>query len=266
MEPFNISAEMTSLLDSLGAELPAFIRLQQETLENGPANDERIELYIYVCFLAFKNVNSIEHLEQAIRQAGRWTAGLGTDHSDLPRRVQILNFLSDWMIQLELISELDTKELGQATSPRRAHQKQNLAIKLFKKYEETGVLRTLNEAIDVMLQNLGLVGEHITPGMLSNFGVMLGTRFNRTGSMDDLNRAVEAVDIAVTATHQDHPDQANRLSNLGNQLKTRFHRTGSIDDTDRALSLHQEAWRCQTASPSARIESARLAALILASQ
>ncbi|TGJ72367.1 hypothetical protein EYR41_004266 [Orbilia oligospora] len=200
MEPFNISAEMTSLLDSLGAELPAFIRLQQETLENGPANDERIELYIY------------------------------------------------------------------ATSPRRAHQKQNLAIKLFKKYEETGVLRTLNEAIDVMLQNLGLVGEHITPGMLSNFGVMLGTRFNRTGSMDDLNRAVEAVDIAVTATHQDHPDQANRLSNLGNQLKTRFHRTGSIDDTDRALSLHQEAWRCQTASPSARIESARLAALILASQ
>ncbi|KAF3184829.1 hypothetical protein TWF225_005740 [Orbilia oligospora] len=200
MEPFNISAEMTSLLDSLGEELPAFIRLQQETLKNGPANDEQIELYIY------------------------------------------------------------------AISSQRAHQKQNLAIKLFKKYEETGVLGTLNEAIDVMLQNLGLVGEHITPGMLSNFGVMLGTRFNRTGSMDDLNRAVEAVDIAVTATHPDHPDQANRLSNLGNQLKTRFHRTGSIDDTDRALSLHQEAWRCQTASTSSRIESARLAALILASQ
>ncbi|KAF3175042.1 hypothetical protein TWF788_008514 [Orbilia oligospora] len=117
-----------------------------------------------------------------------------------------------------------------------------------------------------MLQSIDLVGEHITPGMLSNLGVMLGMRFKRTGSMDDLNRAVEAADKAVAATPQDHPDRAACLNNLGNWLGRRFDRTGSMDDLNRALSSYQEGWRCQTASPSIRITSARQAARILASQ
>ncbi|KAK6502499.1 hypothetical protein TWF506_003080 [Arthrobotrys conoides] len=237
MEPFNISAEMTSLLDNLGEELPAFVGLQQETLENGPANDEQIELYIYSCFLAFKNMKSMEHLEQAIRQAERWTTGIGTDHSDRLRRLQILDFLSAWMIQLEFVSELGTKEFGQAMRSQRVDRRQKVAIELFKKYEKTGILGTLNEGVDVMLQSIDLVGEHITPGMLSNFGVMLGTRFDRTGFMDDLNRAVEAADMAVTATPQDHPDRAACLNNLGNRLGTRFHRTDSTDDLNRVVEV-----------------------------
>ncbi|EGX53165.1 hypothetical protein AOL_s00006g543 [Orbilia oligospora ATCC 24927] len=200
MEPFNISAEMASLLDNLGEELPAFIGLQQETLKNGPANDEQIELYIYACFLAFKSMNSMEHLEQAIRQAERWTAELRTDYSDSSRKFEILDFLSAWMIQLEFISESNTKEFGRKFSSQRAYRKGNFARELFKRYQETGVLGTLNEAIDVMLQSLDLVGEYITALMLSNFGAMLGRRSERTGSIDDLNRAVNVGDMAVITT------------------------------------------------------------------
>ncbi|KAL8364968.1 hypothetical protein RB595_003992 [Gaeumannomyces hyphopodioides] len=79
------------------------------------------------------------------------------------------------------------------------------------------------------------------PSMLSNLGAMLGSllgrRFERTGSMDDLNRAVEVANMAVDATPQNHPDRAGRLNSLGNQLGRRFGRTGSMDDLNRAVEV-----------------------------
>ena len=74
-------------------------------------------------------------------------------------------------------------------------------------------------------------------GILSNFGAMLGRRFERTGSMDDLNRAVDIADMAVNITPQDHPDQAGYLNNLGNWLGRRFKRTGSMGDLNRAVDV-----------------------------
>ncbi|KJZ70854.1 hypothetical protein HIM_09768 [Hirsutella minnesotensis 3608] len=59
----------------------------------------------------------------------------------------------------------------------------------------------------------------------------------RTGSMDDLNRAVKVADMAVASTTQYHPDRAGRLSNLGRWLGRRFERTGSMDDLDRAVEV-----------------------------
>ncbi|KAI8649679.1 TPR domain-containing protein [Fusarium keratoplasticum] len=97
---------------------------------------------------------------------------------------------------------------------------------------------------------------------LNNLGNLLGRRFERTGSMDDLNRAIDVADMAVKATPQDHPNRANDLNraidignmavkatpqdhpnrstylnNLGNLLGRRFKRTGSIDDLNRAIDV-----------------------------
>ncbi|RYP55467.1 hypothetical protein DL770_010905 [Monosporascus sp. CRB-9-2] len=63
---------------------------------------------------------------------------------------------------------------------------------------------------------------------------MLGMRFERTGSIADLNRAVDVADMAVDSTPQDHPDRAGWLNNLGNLLSKRFKQTGSIADLNRA--------------------------------
>ena len=101
---------------------------------------------------------------------------------------------------------------------------------------------------------------------LRNLGIWLATRFERTGLMDDLDRAVDAANMAVDATPQDHPDRAGLLNNLGNWLGTRFGRTGSMDDIDHALLSYKGGWHCSTASPSIRIRSAREAAQILASR
>ncbi|KAL8367940.1 hypothetical protein RB599_003723 [Gaeumannomyces hyphopodioides] len=87
----------------------------------------------------------------------------------------------------------------------------------------------------------GLLSMEDSLSMLGNLGAMLGSllgrRFDRTGSMDDLNRAVEVTDMAVDATPQDHPDRAAILNNLGGWLGRRFDRTGSMDDLNRAVEV-----------------------------
>jgi methyl coenzyme M reductase subunit C-like uncharacterized protein (methanogenesis marker protein 7) len=88
-----------------------------------------------------------------------------------------------------------------------------------------------------MEQVIDMLREYITPHALSNLGAMLGRRFERTGSMDDLNRAVEVTNMAVDATPQDHPDRAACLNNLGSRLGTRFKRTGSIKDLNHAVDV-----------------------------
>jgi tetratricopeptide (TPR) repeat protein len=78
-------------------------------------------------------------------------------------------------------------------------------------------------------------------GRLNNLGNWLGTRFQRTDSMDDLNKAVDVSDMTVEATPQDHPDRASRLNNLGNRLGTRFEWTGSMDDLNKAIDVSDMA-------------------------
>lgn len=86
-----------------------------------------------------------------------------------------------------------------------------------------------------------ITAKYINPVMLNNFGIMLGIRFRRMGSLNDLNRAIEFVREAVDATPHDHPNRAARLSNLGSCLSIRSTQTASMDDLDRAVSVAREA-------------------------
>ncbi|KAG8413806.1 hypothetical protein J3459_012471 [Metarhizium acridum] len=107
---------------------------------------------------------------------------------------------------------------------------------------------------------------------LRSFAAMEEHRMNnsemsqRRLSMDDLNRAVDVVNMAVDATPKDHPDRAGRLNILGINLVRRFDRTGSMDDLNCALLCFKQGWACHTAPPSIRIHQARKAARIFASQ
>ena len=57
---------------------------------------------------------------------------------------------------------------------------------------------------------------------LSNLGIALLARFERTGDQADLDAAVGNLRAAVAATPAGHPNRAAYLSNLGNALQTRF--------------------------------------------
>jgi len=88
-----------------------------------------------------------------------------------------------------------------------------------------------------MEQVVDMVGEYISPDILSNLGSMLGTRFQRIGSIEDLNRTMDVANMAVDATPQDHPNRAIYLNNLGSWLGTQFKRIGSIEDFNHAVDI-----------------------------
>ncbi|KAL8369387.1 hypothetical protein RB599_010631 [Gaeumannomyces hyphopodioides] len=244
MEPFNIEAEMASSLDDMSEDdLRSFAGLHGD-----PANDLQIELYIYTHFLIFTRTRSTEHLEQAIQRTEGWIAVTAADHPDRARRLRILDMMSAEMSQRRLVFQ-DLMSMLSGISQGLTHNEASIQIgllsgqaaRLAEKYQHTGSVRDLNEAIRIMEQAIDMAGRYISPAMLSNLGVMLGTRFERTGSMNDLDRAVDVTTKAVDATPQNHPDRAGRLSNLGNWLGTRFERTGSMDDLDRGVDVATKA-------------------------
>lgn len=81
------------------------------------------------------------------------------------------------------------------------------------------------------------MGTQIVLLYLNNLGIWLGKRFERTGSMDDLKRAVKVTDMALNSTPQGHPDRASLLNSLGIRLARRFERTGSMGDLNRAIDV-----------------------------
>ena len=135
-------------------------------------------------------------------------------------------------------------------------------MQLARRFQNTGLVEDINNAIEIME---GLTEDnHITAAILNNYRVMIGLRFQRIGSMDDLNRAADVASQAVDITPRDHPDRVIYLNNLGNWLGTRFDRIGSIEDMDQQLLSYIAGWNCETSLLIVRIYTARRAADILA--
>lgn len=107
MELFRIDHEITVSLDSMDdEELCSFAELQED-----PASNEQIELYIYTCLFIFKRTRSTEQLEQAILRTEGWIAETAVDHPDRARRFHILDILVALISQHRLILEDDMPAL-----------------------------------------------------------------------------------------------------------------------------------------------------------
>jgi hypothetical protein len=108
METFHIEPEMaTSLHDMSDEELLPFAELQED-----PASDAQIELFIYTCFLIFTRTASTEYLERAIQRAEGWVAVTPVDDPDCARRSQILDTMLVRMYEHEHILEALSRLLG----------------------------------------------------------------------------------------------------------------------------------------------------------
>ena len=76
------------------------------------------------------------------------------------------------------------------------------------------------------------------PPYWNHFSSLLQIRFNRTGSLNDLNAAVIA---STYATFHNNSDRAEHLHNLSRTLQVRFMLMGSINDLDAAIEASTEA-------------------------
>lgn len=73
-------------------------------------------------------------------------------------------------------------------------------------------------------------------GCLNNLGGALQHQFERTGSLEDLGRMIEAREECLDVIQVDDPKRSMYLNNLGTALQSRFQETGSIDDLNVALN------------------------------
>ncbi|KAI2621937.1 CHAT domain-containing protein [Hypomontagnella submonticulosa] len=232
MELFDIEEEITCSLHNMNDK-----DLRDYSLVYEDSTDEKhIELQIYTCFLIFERTRSIEHLQQAVQLASRWSATLAIDHPDRTRRCQISDMMLAWKLQVSLMQEhimfSQSENTSRAFTSDATADPFHQAFLLFRSYEQDGVLDKLREAIRITTE---LVNENPLNSALGNLATMLVRLFERTHSMDDLDRAIEVTNTAVDLVPRGHPNENQCLSNLGAVLLARFKRLGSMEDLNRAI-------------------------------
>ncbi|KAF5331233.1 hypothetical protein D9611_013063 [Ephemerocybe angulata] len=124
-----------------------------------------------------------------------------------------------------------------------AAQLNNDAASLWRNFEQTGELPTLNDAISFVRQAVDLTpqGHADLPSRLSNLGGMLCRRFERTGELADLADAITLQQKGVKLTPRGHADLPAMLNNLGVSFTCRFERTGELSDIADAIAAQQKA-------------------------
>jgi tetratricopeptide (TPR) repeat protein len=114
-------------------------------------------------------------------------------------------------------------------------------------FEKLGDGANLDEAIAAFRKAAEVLRAKGRGGpILSNLGMALGLRYERTASMDDLTEAIEASEAAVTGTPREHTEFPRTQTALASLLGTRSARTGERTDLDRAIELAGEALELTT--------------------
>ncbi|OPB40489.1 hypothetical protein A0O28_0005680 [Trichoderma guizhouense] len=244
IEEFHIDAELLSSLHEASEEdLQALAELHED-----PANDDQIELYIYLCYLIFRKCSNKQSLEQAIQRAEGWAAATAASHPDHDRRHSIMDTLNAWGHQYRTYEEYVRAESVPSESRELGIDTPGLPIRLLKEvvrlkqsFQQTGRLECLNEAIEKMKLTISTAGEYTTPIMLCEFGYLLEKRFEQTGSTDDINKTISIFSNLYDATPHNDPFSVGYLNNLGTSLSNRAEQKGSIEDLNQSISILGEA-------------------------
>lgn len=144
----------------------------------------------------------------------------------------------------------------------------NLGTLLMKRYDRTGDQADLEEAIGLTRQAVGSaqLSDPDRSGCLATLGRQLHMRYELTSERTDLEEAIKVARQAVDLAPHDHPQRALCLGYLGSMLQMRCKRTGKATDLEEASSCFYDAWQCQTALPSHRIQVAAQCLKLLAAQ
>lgn len=120
----------------------------------------------------------------------------------------------------------------------------NLAYALQNRFEIKGWLPDLDKAITLLEEAVetAAIDDPNRASLLTNLGSALELRFENTGtgSVDDLNRAIEVQEEAVASAPND-PNLAAFLNNLGNVLQSRYEQLGDLEDLNLAIENKQKA-------------------------
>ena len=114
------------------------------------------------------------------------------------------------------------------------------------RFEQTKTIKDLDRAIfmiEFAVQTIQPQHDPLRAEMLHHLGTVLGMRSDKTGSMDDINRAITVYDQLIECTTKGTPENGTRLDELSAKLLKRFQRPGSMGDLNRAMEIHEEAMK-----------------------
>jgi tetratricopeptide (TPR) repeat protein len=103
-------------------------------------------------------------------------------------------------------------------------------------------MNDLNRAIEANKQSVEFRADNASQyaSRINSLGCALQKRFSRTGSKDDIDGAIVAMETAILQA-QEHPDRALYHNNLGMALHSRFTQSRLKDDLDRATTSYHQA-------------------------
>ncbi|KAG9120450.1 hypothetical protein FRC07_004053, partial [Ceratobasidium sp. 392] len=127
------------------------------------------------------------------------------------------------------------------TKPQRLHR---LGTYHHKHFERLDDIQDLSAAITCFSEALPLISNQDERGRLTclnNLGALLGTRFEYTGQISDLETASIYHSHVLSAAPDEDPDKPTVLHGLGKLHNRKFKRLGSLIDIDTAVSYHIKA-------------------------
>ena len=182
-----------------------------------------------------------------------WDQILGPIHKD-DFYCSLAGFLKDnIMTDTTLASSITfCLEIAIRSQPKLLKAWEDLGDSYVTRFKINGILDLLNHAIIVYRHGLKLCPKDGSQCIcMSGLASALWFRFERTGSMVDLNEAISMDRETLFLRPTPHPDRFLSLANLGTQLWGRFRRTGSMADLEEAILMHRESLSlCPTPHPS----------------
>ena len=129
------------------------------------------------------------------------------------------------------------------TSQSTGSLQNNLGVFLEARYERTGDMADLEEAIQVNRQAVASPpgdDPNLAP-YHNNLGNKLMRRYHRTGDINDLDEAIQISERAVALTSDDPSKLAIRLNNLSTKFTSRYERTQDMSDLEKAIQALRQA-------------------------
>ena len=124
----------------------------------------------------------------------------------------------------------------------RAISLNNLANALFARFELSGMVPDLNDAIDYHREVLGLFPDsRDQSASLNNLAFCLYSRFKRLGMLSDLQEAMSLHRKELERRHEGHHDRPTTMNNLALCLSSLFEQQGVESDLDEAIRLLSSA-------------------------
>jgi tetratricopeptide (TPR) repeat protein len=218
-------------------DLVEAIKNGHEALESTPNHDLRYvarlnNLTMAVQILAI-NLKSTGKLDEAISMVERAIENIVESH---PYYVTLLQNLGNYLNQRYLLSANRTKDQHFLTD---AIVKLRLALKHCPKDDPRAM----------MVRN--------------NIANVLKTRFQETGSRQDLESAIDELKSVVKVCPKHHANRAMILHNAGNAMKERYDLTRLPEHLKEAIDMYVEGALIEFAPPTWRILCARYAAALL---